>query len=659
MQVEVVPLGAGQDVGRSCVLVTLGGKRIMFDCGIHMGYTDTRRFPDFRYISRSGRYTQAIDAVIITHFHLDHCGALPYFTEVQGYRGPVFMTYPTKALVPLMLEDFRKVVVDRLGEAEHFSATHIKSCMRKVTAVDLMQTYKVDDELEIRAYYAGHVLGAAMFYAKVGDEVFGPSVLYTGDYNMTPDRHLGAARVERCRPDVLITESTYATTIRDSKRSRERDFLQQVHECITAGGKVLIPVFALGRAQELAILIEEYWERTGLTVPVYFSAGLTSKANVYYKLLVSWTNQVVKDMHQKHNVFDFRHVQPFDRSYIEKPGPCVLFASPGMLHTGMSLDVFKQWCHVERNMVILPGYCVPGTVGNKLIAGHRGPLQIDQRCTVDVQCKVAHLSFSAHADAKGIMQMIREAAPRNVLLVHGEASKMEFLKAKIIRTLGVPCYNPANMETVAIPTGGSVRVDVSKDLVKQALQEHIRRDEDAPPAPCDSLPVEGILVAKGGTQGVGFQADLVGVAEAHTALGVQPHALTLSCRLRCCAPASFLAPKQAQGADPASKRQRKEETLSPVDEAVQNALNTVRTQMQQWFGHSVEAEQSPNTFTARSFEAKPISDIDGADIEDKASDGDTSEKPNAHVIELSCTWQYEDDPLAHRVLSMLERQIET
>lgn len=633
MQIQVVPLGAGQDVGRSCVLVTLGGKTIMFDCGIHMGYTDERRFPDFKYISRNGRFTQAIDAVIVTHFHLDHCGALPYFTEVHGYHGPIYMTYPTKALVPLMLEDFRKVVVDRLGESEHFSVQQIKQCMRKVTAVDLMQTIKVDDELEIRAYYAGHVLGAAMFYARVGDEVFGPSVLYTGDYNMTPDRHLGAAQVDRCRPDLLITESTYATTIRDSKRTRERDFLQQVHECVNNGGKVLIPVFALGRAQELAILVEEYWQRCGLTVPVYFSAGLTSKANLYYKLLVSWTNQQVKATHDRHNVFDFKHVQPFDRSYIERPGPCVLFASPGMLHTGMSLEVFKMWAHVDRNMIILPGYCVPGTVGNKLIGGHRGPLQVDARCTVDVQCKVAHLSFSAHADAKGILQLIRQAAPKNVMLVHGEAIKMEFLKAKIMRTLGIACYNPPNKERVAIPTAGVVHVDMSQRLVKRALQNALSVPSSSsqgalPPQPVDEVAVEGILLATGGAEGGSLRASLLEQDEAHAALGVQPHSLTLSCRV------PYTDTDSLPGKRPRTDREGEGEGGAAAAAA---AMTSARRRMQRWFGRDVDVEQSASgELSLRSFRATPAPPAVGSD-----------------VMELSCSWSFEDDSLAQRALALL------
>ncbi|PNJ04422.1 INTS11 isoform 34, partial [Pongo abelii] len=194
--------GAGQDVGRSCILVSIAGKNVMLDCGMHMGFNDDRRFPDFSYITQNGRLTDFLDCVIISHFHLDHCGALPYFSEMVGYDGPIYMTHPTQAICPILLEDYRKIAVDKKGEANFFTSQMIKDCMKKVVAVHLHQTVQVDDELEIKAYYAGHVLGAAMFQIKVGSE----SVVYTGDYNMTPDRHLGAAWIDKCRPNLLITE---------------------------------------------------------------------------------------------------------------------------------------------------------------------------------------------------------------------------------------------------------------------------------------------------------------------------------------------------------------------------------------------------------------------------------------------------------------------
>lgn len=462
--IKVTPLGAGQDVGRSCVLVSLNGKNIMLDCGMHMGYNDDRRFPDFSYITEEGSLNGYLDCLIISHFHLDHCGALPYMTEMVGYSGPIYMTGPTKAICPILLEDFRKITVDKKGETNFFTKQMIQDCMKKVTVVNLHQSIKVDDELEIKAYYAGHVLGAAMFHVKVGNQ----SIVYTGDYNMTPDRHLGAAWIDKCRPDLLITESTYATTIRDSKRCRERDFLIKVHDCIERGGKVLIPVFALGRAQELCILLETYWERMNLKVPIYFAMGLTEKATNYYKMFITWTNQKIKKTFVQRNMFDFKHILPFNRAYMDKPGAMVVFATPGMLHAGLSLQLFREWAPCENNMVIMPGYCVSGTVGHKILSGAK-KVELGNKQIIDVKMAVEYMSFSAHADAKGIMQLITQCEPRNVLLVHGEASKMHFLAVKIKQELNLDCYMPANGETVCIPLKISLPIEMSRKLLKSAL----------------------------------------------------------------------------------------------------------------------------------------------------------------------------------------------
>ncbi|KAB0399491.1 hypothetical protein E2I00_015803 [Balaenoptera physalus] len=267
------------------------------------------------------------------------------------------MTQPTQAICPILLEDYRKIAVDKKGEANFFTSQMIKDCMKKV-----------DDELEIKAYYAGHVLGAAMFQIKVGSE----SVVYT----------------------------------------------------------VLIPVFALGRAQELCILLETFWERMDLKAPIYFSTGLTEKANHYYKLFIPWTNQKIRKTFVQRNMFEFKHIKAFDRAFADSPGPMVVFATPGMLHAGQSLQIFRKWAGNEKNMVIMPGYCVQGTVGHKILSGQR-KLEMEGRQVLEVKMQVEYMSFSAHADAKGIMQLVGQAEPENVLLVHGEAKKMEFLKQKI------------------------------------------------------------------------------------------------------------------------------------------------------------------------------------------------------------------------------------
>ncbi|NXI90366.1 INT11 protein, partial [Psophia crepitans] len=513
-EIKVTPLGAGQDVGRSCILVSIAGKNVMLDCGMHMGYNDDRRFPDFSYITQSGRLTDFLDCVIISHFHLDHCGALPYFSEMVGYDGPIYMTHPTKAICPILLEDYRKITVDKKGETNFFTSQMIKDCMKKVVAVHLHQTVQVDEELEIKAYYAGHVLGAAMFQIKVGCE----SVVYTGDYNMTPDRHLGAAWIDKCRPDLLITESTYATTIRDSKRCRERDFLKKVHETVERGGKVLIPVFALGRAQELCILLETFWERMNLKAPIYFSTGLTEKANHYYKLFITWTNQKIRKTFVQRNMFEFKHIKAFDRAFADNPGPMVVFATPGMLHAGQSLQIFRKWAGNEKNMVIMPGYCVQGTVGHKILSGQR-KLEMEGRQILEVKMQVEYMSFSAHADAKGIMQLIRQAEPRNVLLVHGEAKKMEFLKQKIEQEFHVNCYMPANGETTTIFTNPSIPVDISLGLLKRETAIGLSPDVKKPKL------MHGTLIMKDNS----FR--LISPEQALKELGLAEHQLRFTCRV--------------------------------------------------------------------------------------------------------------------------------
>ena len=173
---------------------------------------------------------------------------------------------------------------------------HVKSkflifhIIYKIDVIKLRETVTYEG-INVTAYYSGHLLGAVMLLI----EYKGIKVLYTGDYNSNADRHLGAAWVPKLKPDLVISESTYATTIRASKRQREKDFLAKVSEVLKRGGKVLVPVFALGRAQELSILLESFWKRMDFKYPIYVAAGMTTKANWYYKLFVNWENENIQN----------------------------------------------------------------------------------------------------------------------------------------------------------------------------------------------------------------------------------------------------------------------------------------------------------------------------------------------------------------------------
>ena len=373
MDIKIYPLGAGREVGRSCIIITINNYRIMLDCGVHMGYNDARKFPEFQRLIKKFKksqtedkeksqetsninnnindtykfvdkknnnqdYSNIVDLLIISHFHLDHCGALPFFTELLGYKGPILCSQPTKAILPVTLEDFRKVMSDYKGEGSILKPEQIKNCVSKIETIEINETRIYKNDIKVTCFYAGHVLGACMFLIDVN----GNRVTYTGDCNTIIDRHLSGAYMPKIYPDILMTETTYGDKNRPTKRIREREFIKKIEETLSRGGKVLIPIFALGRAQELCILIDSYWKRTNNKAPIYFIGPMAQKVNFYYKLFQNWMNPAVKSAFTQRNVFDFKFVQQSDKNLGDADIPMVIFATPGMLHAWGVQSQFVQ-----------------------------------------------------------------------------------------------------------------------------------------------------------------------------------------------------------------------------------------------------------------------------------------------------------------------------
>eukprot|EP00246_Nothoceros_aenigmaticus_P004728 TRINITY_DN1639_c0_g1_i8.p1 TRINITY_DN1639_c0_g1~~TRINITY_DN1639_c0_g1_i8.p1 ORF type:complete len:440 (-),score=65.99 TRINITY_DN1639_c0_g1_i8:496-1815(-) len=211
-----------------------------------------------------------------------------------------------------------------------------------------------------------------------------------------------------------------------------------------------------------------------------------------------------------------------------------------MLSGGLSLEVFKHWAPSEQNMIILPGFCMSGTVGSKLVPGKPTRIDLDKRTQIDIRCQVHHLSFSAHTDAKGIMDLVKHVAPRNVVLVHGEKPKMAVLKSRMIAELGIPCFDPANHETVKIAARNSVKISMSNRFlieaeasVDWAMPGSVleRLPTDVSPEECKTLPVvrnkiavEGVLVTD-----CKSEKRLLHQAEVPALLGVEQQKLSYSC----------------------------------------------------------------------------------------------------------------------------------
>eukprot|EP00116_Pleurobrachia_bachei_P004835 sb/3465097/ len=236
-ELTITPLGAGQEVGRSCILLQFKGKRVLLDIGIHPGLSGLEALPFIDVID-----TSQIDLLLVSHFHLDHCGALPYLLEKTSFKGRTFMTHATKAIYKWLLADYIKVSnISTEDRGVLYTDKDLDNSLDKIETLNFHEEKEVNG-IKFWSYNAGHVLGAAMFMI----EIAGVKILYTGDFSREEDRHLMAAEVPNVRPDICIIESTYGTHIHEKREVREARFTQSVHETIKRDGRCLIPVFALG-----------------------------------------------------------------------------------------------------------------------------------------------------------------------------------------------------------------------------------------------------------------------------------------------------------------------------------------------------------------------------------------------------------------------------
>ncbi|KAH7532343.1 cleavage and polyadenylation specificity factor subunit 3-I [Ziziphus jujuba] len=417
----VTPLGAGNEVGRSCVYMSYKGKTVLFDCGIHPAYSGMAALPYFDEIDPS-----TIDVLLITHFHLDHAASLPYFLEKTTFRGRVFMTYATKAIYKLLLTDYVKVskvsVEDML-----FDEQDINRSMDKIEVIDFHQTVEVNG-IRFWCYTAGHVLGAAMFMV----DIAGVRVLYTGDYSREEDRHLRAAETPQFSPDVCIIESTYGVQHHQPRHIREKRFTDVIHSTIAQGGRVLIPAFALGRAQELLLILDEYWSNHPelQNIPIYYASPLAKRCLSVYETYTLSMNDRIRNA--KSNPFIFKYISPLKSiENFKDVGPSVVMASPSGLQSGLSRQLFDMWCSDKKNACVIPGYVVEGTLA-KTIINEPKEVTLMNGLTAALNMQVHYISFSAHADSAQTSAFLEELGPPNIILVHGEANEMGRLKQKLV-----------------------------------------------------------------------------------------------------------------------------------------------------------------------------------------------------------------------------------
>ncbi|UKZ56378.1 endoribonuclease ysh1 [Trichoderma virens] len=488
-------LGGGNEVGRSCHIIQYKGKTVMLDAGQHPAYDGLAALPfyddfdlstvDVLLISQTLHDASSLLLTRGDSFHIDHAASLPYVLAKTNFRGRVFMTHPTKAIYKWLIQDSVRV-----GNTASNSATQLYTeqdhlnTFPQIEAIDYHTTHTISS-IRITPYPAGHVLGAAMFLI----EIAGLNIFFTGDYSREQDRHLVSAEVPKgLKIDVLITESTYGIASHVPRLEREQALMKSITGILNRGGRALLPVFALGRAQELLLILDEYWGKHPefQRFPIYYASNLARKCMVIYQTYVGAMNDNIKrlfrermaeaeasgDAAGKNGPWDFKYIRSLKNlDRFDDVGGCVMLASPGMLQNGVSRELFERWAPSEKNGVIITGYSVEGTMARQImqepdqiqavmsrsIAGaRRGPGADSEKVLIPRRCSVQEYSFAAHVDGVENREFIEEVAAPVVILVHGEQHNMMRLKSKLLslnasKTTKVKVYSPRNCEELRIP----------------------------------------------------------------------------------------------------------------------------------------------------------------------------------------------------------------
>lgn len=344
-------------------------------------------------------------------------------------------------------------------------------------------------------YTAGHVLGAAMFMV----DIAGVRVLYTGDYSREEDRHLRAAEIPQFSPDICIIESTYGVQLHQPRLVREKRFTDVIHKTIAEGGRVLIPAFALGRAQELLLILDEYWARNPElhNIPIYYASPLAKRCMAVYQTYINSMNERIRNQFANSNPFDFKHISPLKSiENFDDVGPSVVMASPSGLQSGLSRQLFDKWCADKRNACVIPGYVVEGTLAKTIITEPK-EVTLMNGLTAPLNMQVHYISFSAHADFAQTSTFLKELMPPNIILVHGEANEMGRLKQKLITQ-----FSDKNTKIITPKNCQSVEMYFSSEKMAKTIGRLAEKTPDV------GETVSGLLVKKGFTYQIMAPEDL-------------------------------------------------------------------------------------------------------------------------------------------------------
>ncbi len=452
---DITFLGGASEVGASCNLIQINGLNLLVDAGIRMGNNSLEgvpadSLPDLSRISELG----GVDAVLVTHAHMDHIGALPLIHESYPHA-PIYALKPTIRLMQVLLADALKIMqikAEQEMDVPLYDPIMVERMFTKVIGVEYNNPVNIGENVDIYLFPAGHILGASCVGVEVGQE----RLLITGDISLSDQRTVAGASIPDFPAQALIIESTYGNRMHSNRDTEEKRLATAINDTIKDGGKVLIPAFALGRAQEV-ILILQAFQRSGVLpkVPVWVDGMVRSICGVYSDYPRYLTPSLRRRIENHGNPFYLRKglVRPVNsssqRQKIVRGKPCIIVASSGMLNGGASQYYASILAEKEENSILLTGYQDEESPGHRLmeIAEKQGGGQLklgDE--VVNFNCEVGKYGLSAHADVTQLKALVSRINPEKVVLVHGDRESRENM-GSVLSMDGV--HLPENGDTVS------------------------------------------------------------------------------------------------------------------------------------------------------------------------------------------------------------------
>lgn len=453
--IRLTMLGSGRQVGRSCLLLQTPVSKILIDCGIDVGGNGSDKFP---YFDIPEFNINELDAVVISHAHLDHTGLLPYLYKM-GYKGPVYMTPPSRDIAALMALDFIGVAYKQAA-TPLFSSTDIKEMVKHSICLEYNAVTDITPDVRITFYNSGHALGSAMVHFNIGNGLH--NLLYSADYKYLRSRLLDPAVTTFPRLETVITESTYGSKndILPPRKESEDKLLDLIKKAIDRGGKVLIPELGLGRAQETMLILEDAMSQGLLpSVPIYID-GMIWDINAIHTaypdfLSAKVRSQVFQDKNPFTSEVFSRVGSPHERKKVFEGGPCIVLATSGMLVGGASVEYFREFAGFEKNAIIFVCYQGVGSLGRLVQEGIKETkMMVDgKEETVKINLEVHTVTgLSAHAGRGEIMSFFNniKPKPKRAIINHGEVSKSLDLASALYKMHRIETNVPRNLETLRL-----------------------------------------------------------------------------------------------------------------------------------------------------------------------------------------------------------------